>query len=167
MSNPLNKDLFEQPNPFGECTLIDIIDFEKKFSIIIPATYKTYLCQFNGAKPIKTICTISDEEGETTLHHMYGLHTNENYRINVKRNLLFFADDSLGNNFAINLNQEQNYGYIYFIDNELDEKIIINHDFETFMLSLYSKEQHLEKIKLEDPEFYARLQALKNNPQIR
>lgn len=166
MSNLLNKDLFEQPNPFGECTLTDIMDFERKFSIVIPETYKNYLCQFNGAKPINNICTINNEEGDTTLHHMYGLHNNENYRIDVKRNLLIFADDTFGNHFAINLNQVENYGHIYFIDHELDKKVYMNKDFSEFILSLYSKSKYLDRIKLEDPVFYARLQALKNNPQI-
>lgn len=156
--------MFETPNPFGECNPIQIQKFEQEFTIHIPNDYKDYLCQFNGAKPIHTICALGNEE--TSIHHMYGLHDCDWCRIRIENNMLIFADDPFGNEFAINLNPENNYGFIYFIDRELDNSILLHSSFYEFISSLISRETYMNHLENEFPELYARIQELKQNPQI-
>ncbi|STZ08726.1 Uncharacterised protein [Moraxella caprae] len=67
----------------------------------MPEDYKEYLLNFNGAKPINKICRLNNDE--TSIHHMYGLHNIQHCLINVKDGKLFFADDSFGSEFFIDV----------------------------------------------------------------
>lgn len=172
MSDFNNSTFFEKPNPFGECNITQIETFEKKFSIRIPEDYREYLCNFNGAKPINTICSLG-ENGETTVHHMYGLHNNETYRLKMEKGMLVFADDSFGNKFTINVTNEEDYGFIYFIDSELtgtnfdsESAIKINKSFNEFISFLISEDTYIHNLIKENHEIYERIQNLKKNPQI-
>ena len=109
MNSLSNSNFFENPNPSDKCDIIEVENFEKEFSIKIPEDYRNYLCNFNGAKPINTICSLG-ENGETTVHHMYGLHSNKTYRLRIEKGMLVFADDTFGNKFAINVINGENYG---------------------------------------------------------
>lgn len=167
-----NSIFFEKPNPFGECNITQIEKFEKKFLIRIPEDYRNYLCNFNGAKPINTICSFNSNDG-TTVHHMYGLHSHEEYRLRIEKDMLIFADDTFGNKFAINVTTGENYGSIYFIDTELidtnfDSESVtkINKSFDDFISSLISEDMYMNNLREDNPEIYARIQELKNNPQI-
>ena len=172
MNSLNNSNFFNEPNPFGRCNITQIENFEKEFSIKIPEDYRNYLCHFNGAKPINTICSFNSNDG-TTVHHMYGLHNYETYRLRMEKGMLVFADDSFGNQFAINVTTGENYGSIYFIDTELidtnfdSESIIkINISFDKFISSLIHEDVYLDNLKQENPEIYARIQEFEKNPQI-
>lgn len=165
--------IFNTPNPFGKCSIMQIKNFEKKFSIEIPKDYKDYLCHFNGAKPVNITCFLSSDNGHTSIHHMYGLHDHEAYRLKVEKNMLVFAEDSFGNEFAINVTSGKNYGSIYFIDSELtdtefddESAIMISKSFHDFISSLIPEDMYMETVKREHPEIYARIEAFKRNPQI-
>ena len=43
----------------------------------------------------------------------------------MEKGMLVFADDSFGNQFAINVTTGENYGSIYFIDTELIDTTLI------------------------------------------
>lgn len=165
MKSFFNSKMFHEPNPFGSCNMVQIEYFERKFSIKIPEDYKDYLINFNGAKPINTICALNDND-ETSIHHMYGLHNIEYCSINVKDGKLFFADDSFGNYFSINLNKVEHYGFIYFINHETGEPTLICQSFNKFITSLIAKDVYMENLKKEHPDIYARIQAFRANPQI-
>lgn len=172
MNSLSNSIFFEKPNPFGECHITKIENFEKKFSIKIPKDYRNYLCHFNGAKPINTICSFNSNGG-TIVHHMYGLHNHEAYRLKVEKGMLLFAEDSFGNHFAINVSNGENYGFVYFIDTELIDTefnaqsiVMLNKTFDAFISSLTSEDMFLDNLEKENPEIYARIKEFKKNPQI-
>ncbi len=167
MNNFLANTIFTETSPFEKCSIHEIENFEQKFSIMIPDDYKTYLHQFNGAKPINYIIkNLNENGGGTVLHHMYGLNTSNRYAIKIENDMLLFAEDAFGNEFAINLNTKENYGCIYFIDRETDETFIINKSFTDFISSLISHEVFMDNLKTDNPEIYERIQELKKNPQI-
>ena len=160
-----NTTLFNEPNPFGVCILSHIESFEKEFSVKLPNDYKEYLCEFNGSKPINTICCLG-AGGETSIHHMYGLHNCNEYKVKIKAGMFIFADDNFGNKFSINLNGGKNYGCIYFVDTEEGGLTLISENFNSFILSLIPKDVYMDHLKNEDPEVYARILAFKQKPQI-
>ena len=165
-------------NPFGELSTKALEDFEQIIQYRLPEDYRKYLLSFNGAEPINTVCSISDDEGETSIH---GMHDCPKYcRIESnfgddnstkKTGLLAFAYEQGGNDFCICL-QPKLYGEIYFYDHEssyvddIDTLIKIADSFDCFIESLTSKEEYENSLADTDPEFYARLQHAKNNPQI-
>lgn len=168
----MDKFIFEKPNPFGRCNKLQIDKFEKKSLIKIPEDYKDYLLKFNGSNPVNTICSLNDNDG-TTVHHMYGLHNCKEFKIKLEKNMLIFADDSFGNKFAINIDDGENYGCIYFIDEELidteyasESIMMINKSFTEFISSLISDDVYSNNLEKENPEIYARIQEFKKNPQI-
>lgn len=166
MKSCFDLTMFHRPNPFGSCDMDQIESFERKFAIKIPEDYKEYLLNFNGAKPINNICPLNDNDGETSIHHMYGLHNIEYCSINVKNRELFFADDSFGNHFFIDLKQTEQYGCIYFVDHETGKTTLINQSFDKFIASLIGEDDYMKNLKQEHPDIYARIQELKANPQI-
>lgn len=172
MIKPEIRELFNGQNPFKICTIYDIENFEKEFSIKIPEDYRDYLLHFNGMKQINTICPLDDAE-KTTIHHMYGLYNDESFRLRVERNMLIFADDSFGNEFAMSIVRGGDYGYIYFIDTELidtkfnsESVIFISKSFNEFILSLIPESVYWDNLIKENPEIYARIQEFKKNSQI-
>lgn len=66
----------------------------------------------------------------------------------------------------------KHYGEVYFYDHEssyaddIDTLIKIADSFDCFIESLISEEEYENSLANTDPEFYARLQHAKNNPQI-
>ncbi|OBX82486.1 SMI1/KNR4 family protein [Moraxella nonliquefaciens] len=164
MKSFFNSTMFHKPNPFGSCNMDKIESFERKFSIKIPEDYKEYLLNFNGAKPINKICRLNNDE--TSIHHMYGLHNIEYCSIDVKNRELFFADDSFGNLFFIDLTQKEEYGFVYFMDHETGKTTFINQSFNKFITSLIGEDVYMKNLKQEYPDIYARIQEFKANPQI-
>lgn len=168
-------------NPFGELGTKALEDFEQIIQYRLPEDYRKYLLDFNGAEPINTICSISDDEGETRIHGMLGIHDGPEYcRIESnfgdnnstrKTGLLAFAYDQGGNDFCICL-LPKHYGEVYFYDHEssyaddIVTLIKIADSFDCFIESLTSEEEYENSLADTDPEFYARLQHAKNNPQI-
>lgn len=156
---------FHTPNPFGACSVEQIEALESQFSIKVPDDYREYLLTFNGAEPINTVCSLDEYDG-TYVHHMYGLYDADYPMVSVENNMLFFADDTFGSQFAINLDNTCNYGIVYFIDGETEEITVISQSFNEFIRSLISKDQDMENLRLEHPDIYERIQEFKRNPQI-
>lgn len=85
--------------------------------------------------------------------------------------LLAIAYYQGGNDFCICLLPKQ-YGEVYFYDHEssyaddIDTLIKIADSFDYFIEPLTSKEEYENNLADTHPEFYAKLQDAKNNPQI-
>jgi len=172
---------YQKANPYGELSIKTLEDFEQIIQYRLPEDYRKYLLDFNGAEPINTVCSISDAEGETRIHSMLGIHDGPEYcrlesnfgddNSTRKTGLLTFSDDTFGNYFCIYL-LPKHYGGVYFYDHEssyaddIDTLIRIADSFDCFIESLTSEEEYENSLADTDPEFYARLQHARNNPQI-
>lgn len=173
--------LYESENIFGKLSTDDLEKFEEKINYKLPVSYRDYLLNFNGSKPLNTICHISETEGDTTLHTMFGIHDGPEFarlessfgdsNSTKKTGLLAFADDTFGNYFCIHLLPKY-YGEVYFYDheasyaNKVKTLIKVADNFDDFINMLISESEHDKRLAESDPEFYARLQYAKNNPQI-
>lgn len=165
MKSFFNSTMFHKPNPFGSCNMDQIESFERKFSIKIPEDYKEYLLNFNGAKPINVICLLNNND-ETLIHHMYGLHSIDYCSIDVKDSKLLFADDSFGNYFSIIVSQTEQYGFIYFINHETNESTLICESFSKFIALLIAEDVYMKNLKKEHPDIYERILRFRANPQM-
>ena len=125
-------------------------DFENKFALQLPKSYKNFLIDNIEYKMIDY--TIS--EGKSVfVNHFFMIANNGNEltleEINVKlweepevfpQHFIAFATDSFGNYYCIDLNKE-NYGSVFFFDTEFyDEEenkfIPICKDFDVFKKSI-------------------------------
>lgn len=162
-----------EKNPYGSLDLEVLIEFERKLNSPLPDAYREYLLAFNGGKFKKDVISISEGEGETTVHHMYGLHSGPRYaQLRNKRTIsgsLFLAicDDSFGNRFLLKLTGEQ-VGAIYFLDHEVDPAeglTAVARDFNEFVAKMKSEEEFMQEFAKRDPEGYRafteRLEELK------
>ncbi len=172
---------YQKANPYGKLSIKTLEDFEQIIQYRLPEDYRKYLLNFNGAEPTNTVCSISDAEGETRIHGVLGIHDGPEYcrlesnfgddNSTKKTGLLAFSDDAFGNYFCISL-LPKHYGEVYFYDHEssyaddIDTLIKIADSFDCFIESLISEEEYENSLANTDPEFYARLQHAKNNPQI-
>lgn len=173
--------LYELDNVFGKLSIDDLNKFEEKINYRLPVSYRNYLLNFNGSKPLNTICHVSETEGNTTLHTMFGIHNGpESARLepsfgdsnSIKTTgLLAFADDTFGNYFCIHLSNKY-YGKVYFYDhesscaNKVKTLTKVADDFDDFINMLVSESDYDRRLAETDPEFYKRLQYAKNNPQL-
>ena len=174
------KILYEAPNPFGKLNLDELEKFEQIINYRLPEDYRNYLLNFNGAKPINTVCNISDTEGETSLHDMLGIHDGPYFaklepvfgdnNITRENGLIAFANDQGGNYFCICLRPEH-YGEIYFYDhevsydNKIENLVKLENSFIKFIECLVSKEEYERNLAETHPEFYKRLQSISIDPQ--
>lgn len=173
--------LYKTANPFGELSISELEKFEQLINYRLPDDYRHYLLNFNGAEPINTVCHVSDLEGATNLHTMLGIHNGPEYaklelefgdrNSTKKTGFLAFADDTFGNYFCLNL-QRKKYGEVYFYNHESSHASKIKtlskvaDSFESFIESLISEEEYELSLSETDPEFYARLQHARANPQL-
>lgn len=149
-------------NPYGPLDLEVLIEFERKLSTPLPDAYREYLLAFNGGKYEKDVISISEAEGETTVHHMYGLHSGPRYaQLRNKRMIsgsLFLAicDDSFGNQFLIKLTCGD-VGTIYFLDHEVEPAeglTAVAMDFNEFVAKMKSEQEFMQEFAERDPEGY-------------
>lgn len=173
--------LYDKANPYGKLNIDELENFEKLIKYRLPEDYRHYLLNFNGAEPINTVCHISDVEGETSLHNMFGIHNGPEYtklelefgdkNSTKKTGFLAFADDTFGNYFCLCLLAKK-HGEVYFYDHErsnakkIKTLVKIAESFNNFMTSLLSDKEYELNLAETDPEFYARLQHARANPQI-
>jgi hypothetical protein len=173
--------LYKTANPFGHLSSSELKNFEKLIGYRLPEDYRCYLLNFNGTEPVNTVFHISKAEGETSIHNMLGIHNGPEFaklepsfgdrNITRKVGLLAFADDTFGNYFCLNL-QCKKYGEVYFYDheasyaNKIKTLIKVADGFDNFIESLISEEEYDRYLAETDPDFYARLQYLRNNPQF-
>jgi hypothetical protein len=116
-------------NKYGSLSIKELQVFEQHIGISLPDDYRDYLLTHNGGKPENDTFHISEGEGESCLHHVYGLHDGPNY-FNLRNayevyygripsDLFPIADDVSGNKICIGLRSEKR-GKIYFWDHELE-----------------------------------------------
>jgi hypothetical protein len=154
-----------------------LIEFERKLGTPLPDAYREYLLAFNGGKFEKDVISISEAEGETTVHHMFGLHSGPRYaQLRNKRTIsgsLFLAicDDSFGNQFLIKLTGGQ-AGTIHFLDHEVEPEeglTGVASDFNEFVAKMKSEEEFMHEFAERDPEgyrwFMERLEQAKRDHQ--
>ena len=160
-------------NPYGALQLETLVEFEQKLGLPLPDTYREYLLAFNGGKYEKDVITISDAEGETSIHHMYGLHAGPRHaQLRNKRTIagnlfLDICDDSVGNQFILRLTGGE-AGAIYFLDHEVPPEeglTALAGDFNEFVAKMRSDDEFMQEFADRDPEGYRafreRLEQLK------
>lgn len=152
------------PNPFGKLTLDQLEAYEKKLGVILPEQYRNYLILFNGGKYEKDITKISAKEGDTRIHHMYGLHAGPGYRRLeadiINHEYLAICDDAFGNEFLIKVNGV-GYGGIYFLNHESQDKSALTYvapDFSVFVDNMLSRDEDMAEFQARDPDGYAKFQ---------
>lgn len=151
-----------EENPHGALDLATLVEFERKVGVSLPDSYREYLLAFNGGKYEKDVITISEAEGETRVHHMYGLHDGPRYAQlrNARRiagNLfLAICDDSFGNQFLLRLTGAD-AGAVYFLDHEARPEeglMALAPGFNEFVARMKSDEDSMREFAERDPEGY-------------
>lgn len=149
-------------NPHGALNLETLVEFERKLGVPLPSAYREYLLAFNGGKFEKNVISISETEGKTRVHHMYGLHSGPRYaQLRNKREIsgsLFLAicDDSFGNQFLIRLTGGL-AGTIYFLDHEVEPEeglTVVARDFNEFVVKMKSDDESMREFAERNPEGY-------------
>lgn len=152
-----------QPNPYGALEESALVAFEVSLKERLPETYRQHLLTYNGGKWEPKCFVISDKEGESVVHGVYGLHggpeycrldaIRETFSDRIPKDLLAIACDSFGNQICIGISGKLR-GAIYFWNHEIVGKtslIRIGDSFESFIDALFKKapQNILERI-LED-----------------
>lgn len=154
-----------EPNPHGILDGNILTEFESSLNARLPEGYRQYLLANNGGEWEPNCFVISEEEGEDSVHSVYGLHSGPEYsRLDVNRevfsdripkDLLAFACDPFGNQICIGIRGRRR-GAIFFWDHEVDNNISlvqilgallgkgslakIANSFEVFVAGLYKQE---------------------------
>lgn len=159
-------------NPYGELEMEALVDFEKSLKVTIPKDYRKYLIDFNGGDFEKCIVHLPSNEGDTTVHHMFGIHSGPEYRQLIENYNNFFkltsgnyipiCDDSFGNIFYLKIKGE-NSGAIYFCDHtksdfSSESLTFVSVGFDDFIINMKSDEQMMNDFKNDDPEGYDEFQ---------
>jgi hypothetical protein len=119
----------EDSNKFGKLSIDRLLKFEKLIGASLPDDYRQFLIDHNGGKPLPCDFYISEEEGENSIHHFYGLHDGpiyasleESFKVYKGRmpdSMISFAYDPFGNAICIGLRGDD-LGKIFFWDHELE-----------------------------------------------
>lgn len=153
-------------NPYGKIKLDELERLEKKLGIDLPEQYRDYLIRYNGGYFEKDRIKISDAEGNTRIHHMYGLHYGPDYeRLNIdhliRSEYLAICEDAFGNHFFIKINGVD-HGAIYFLDHEESDfnsaLIKVTNSFSEFVDLMKSDEENMAEFQAQDPIGYAEFQ---------
>lgn len=123
-------------NSRGHISEEDILDFERKYNINLPESYRSFLLQNNGGTPNPNIFDFNDNYGQNTsslVHYFYALYNGDgydnieqNYKLfksegRIPINILPIADDPFGNMVCISFSGSD-CGKIYFWDHELESQ---------------------------------------------
>lgn len=122
---------------YGNGTLGQVKEFEKKYNISFDEKYRDFLIKYNGGDTPNTI--IKQGRKSEAVRYLYGLNTEET----IEKNLEYFdwkekkcipiGEDNFGNYYAIGVFEENN-GIIYFCDHEKGfAKIKISGSFKEFI----------------------------------
>ncbi len=161
-------------NPYGKLKLDELVAFEKQLGCPLPAPYRDYLVRFNGGRYERDIVKINETEGDTRIHHMYGLHAGPEYaRLDsrlglVNSDFLAICDDAFGNHFLIKLRGDKS-GWMYFLDHEeVDPSKALTpvaRDFPEFVENMISENRQMAEFRARDPagyqDFQERLREMK------
>lgn len=117
----------ENSNKYGIIDVSGLDRFEKLIGASLPVDYRQFLNDHNGGKPSPSDFNISEEEGEGSIHHFYGLHDGPNYanleasfkvyRERMPSTMIPIADDSGGNSICLGISGDD-FGRIFFWDHE-------------------------------------------------
>ena len=162
----------ESKNPYGKIDMEVLNDFEKELNVSIPEEYRNYLIKFNGSDFEKCIVQLPGDIGDTTVHHMFGIHAGPEYRQLIENyndsfnltsgNYIPICDDSFGNIFYLKIKGE-NLGAIYFCDHKetyfsFENLIFVSAGFNDFIASMKSDEEMMIDFKNTDPVGYDEFQ---------
>lgn len=154
-------------NPYGVLDERMLVEFEKRLGATLSPSYRSYLLSFNGGDYEKKIIAINKKEGDTSIHHMYGLHSGPDYRrLSVSdvidcadAKFIKICDDATGNNFCLKVSGN-NIGGVYFLDHEIESNarceslICVAKDFDDFVQNMKSNDDDMIEFKNKDPEGY-------------
>ena len=152
----------EQPNPFGRIKDHLLVKFENDLGVKLPSQYRDWLIKYNGMGWEKEVFHITDKEGDSRIHHVYGLHdgpdsrrldiTYKVFKGRIDSHVFPIADDPFGNQVCLGISGNKRKK-IYFWDHEReldvdDNPILISDSFNAFLESLQDEEydDHLEEI---------------------
>lgn len=165
------------PNPYGKIDLEKLSSFERELGGLLPKEYRDYLVCCNGGKYEKDVVRIGEKEGETRIHHWYGLNSGPKHQRlddcqdeieTLLGEYVTICDDASGNSFLIKMEGESR-GSVYFLDHEIEiaESALkkVAKSFNEFVNNLKSEEESMDEFKARDPagydEFQRRLAELK------
>jgi len=159
----------EDSNKYGVLDQKRLTQFERRLGCTLPAEYRRFLIDHNGGKPLPCDFRISADQGENSLHHVYGLHDGpiylsleeafNTYKGRMPKTMIPFADDPTGNAICLGVGGDD-LGKVFFWDHELEaEEVdqpfygntsVIADSFGTFLNGLFkwvdSEEAPIEKI---------------------
>jgi hypothetical protein len=114
-------------NKNGRLSEPDLVEFEGKLGVTLPADYREFLLEHNGGTPKPNMFFISDEEGYGIAKYLFSVHARPRYaslvwnweasRGRVPATLLPIGGDPFGNLICISLGGDDK-GAIYFWDHE-------------------------------------------------
>jgi hypothetical protein len=117
----------ERSNAFGPVEPARLRAFEARIGAALPEDYRAFVLAHNGGCPVPCDFLISAAEGESSLHHTYGLHDGpaylrlddalDSYGPQLPEGLLPIADDPGGNAICLGLVGAAR-GRVYFWDHE-------------------------------------------------
>lgn len=106
---------------YGNGTVSQVEELEKKLGIKLDEKYKAFLIKYNGGDTPNT--SFKNGRNSETVRYLYGLNAEEN----IEKKLEYFdwkemkclpiGEDDFGNYYAIGVS-EKNNGIIYFCDHE-------------------------------------------------
>jgi len=119
----LGPTLYDTCEPATEDNLVD---FERELGARVPAPYREFLLQFNGACPEPNLFNFKDSDKGSDCRYILGLngtdhdlrHYLETHKLRLPQGLLPIAYDSVGNLICISIRQ-QDHGHVYFWDHSL------------------------------------------------
>jgi hypothetical protein len=116
----------QRKNPYGPINPSVLAAFERQLPGALPADFRSFLLEFNGAE-ISDCPEFDDVEGGTALGKVFGLHGGPGYlrldemfvqmRRHVPPGILVFAADPFGNYFGLALTGKDRET-VYFLNHE-------------------------------------------------
>lgn len=165
----LGPTLYDTCEPATEESLAD---FEREFGAKLPAPYREFLQQFNGASPEPNLFHFKNSDKGSDCLQILGLngtdtdlrHYLETHKLRLPQNLLPIGYDSTGNLICLSM-REQDYGHVYFWDHSLinsstrsdsedtaDRILPVADSFDEFLLGLKDPEPEKQPVRAEAGE---------------
>jgi hypothetical protein len=143
------------PNEYGALSEDRVSEFERLIGHPLPASYRSFLLEYNGGCPKRCCITFPrSEKIWNIVNTVYGLHSGPRharldealraYSDFIPNTRLPFADEPGGNAYCIGITW-QNYGRVYFWDHEAnpgdDAVLLLADSFAEFLDSLVEEEE--------------------------
>jgi SMI1/KNR4 family protein SUKH-1 len=116
------------PNPHGALSESQLIAFENRFGLQLPADYRSFLLDYNGGRPVPSFFWIKDKKDGTSVDRFYGVYDQviptsiETYigadRPGIPLSMIPIGDDGTGNFICLGLGYG-NFGDVFFLDHDL------------------------------------------------